>query len=340
MFTFRTVTTDLSTTSAQLGTVIMACNYNAGAPQFESKQQMLQYDGAGDVKISHDLMFGIECDAKKNGLGPVLFVALNGSVPIGEDPKTYFLGQFQIATNQCITTGQIGELWVSYKVVLRKPKFSVGLGQAIPCSYFNGTITTLANNTAGSIVQGVVKATKQYNNIEDVQYGGGTPTSIYPYNLVATGTINMLPSAAFPTYASLGNDCKAGWYVNVTSTVATVFYVFPPWLQQGTYQFDLGVFTTISEVSGPTLPTPATGQAQLLELINDNSSNSTFSGAVIRVLTSYQSQNVANPSGGSFTPILPILRWTWTGTFTTATPLQFSVAQVNPLGSASGALVF
>jgi len=134
---FRTTTADISSSTASIGTVIMACDYNAGASDFTTKIQMLNYDASVDVKVSCDLMFGFECDPTKNGLGGILYVAgSQGSVPTGQDIKTYNMGNFQVATNGCENTGQVGELWMSYSIVLRKPKLVTTVGTVNPFSAF------------------------------------------------------------------------------------------------------------------------------------------------------------------------------------------------------------
>lgn len=133
--TYRPVTSSLASASAQLGTVIMVADYNAGSSEiFSTKTQMMQYDGAVSARICDPIVFGVECDPKKNALAATLYVPPNGSTPAGEDPKTYNLALLQIATNQCAALGQIGELWVEYAVTLRKPKFCVAQGMNLPYS--------------------------------------------------------------------------------------------------------------------------------------------------------------------------------------------------------------
>jgi len=234
VFTYKTVSSDttvVSGASSNLGTVIMACNYNAAAAPFTTKQQMMEYDGAARVKISEDLVFGIECDKSKIALSNHLFVAPNGSVPAGEDVKTYFHGLFQIATNQtAAAAGQIGELWVSYKVTLRKPKLGTGSGVPLPISGVKLT---------DSVVQ------TYYNNLEDVDYKA---TSVLTSKQVQAGSI--VTNVGIGVDGDDFVDGYYGWNTSVTNDLATfpnqsnpstarITYVFPPWLQQGDYEFTI-----------------------------------------------------------------------------------------------------
>jgi len=227
VFCFQTTTTDLTTTSAQLGTVIATTNYNAAAAPFSSKQVMMEYTGASRVKISQNMECGVECDPKQNGLGAILYVAPNGSVPGTEDPKTYILGNFQLATNSCVATGQIGELWVTYKVTLRKPKLSVAIAAALPTSRIYSLVSVAS--TTGSILP----ITGQFNNVEDMNYSSALP--IVSATQI-TGGLKLLGTFT-PTVTTIG------WNVSFASSALNVGYVLPLWLGIGTYEFTLNAQT-------------------------------------------------------------------------------------------------
>lgn len=119
-------------TAGQTGSLIMCCNYNASQPAFTSKDQMMQYHGAVAGKATDDMVMGVECDPAKTAR-IANYVRVN-PVPYGEDPKTYDLGTFQYALNNCpfaMYNIQLGELWVEYECVLRKPKLGTGRGITI-----------------------------------------------------------------------------------------------------------------------------------------------------------------------------------------------------------------
>lgn len=127
-FEFRSMSADaLNSTNTALGQVIMAANYNAAAPNFNNKQQMENYEGGISCRPSECMRYFVEC-AKLRTVLNELYIR-TGAVPAGQDQRLYDLCNFQIATNGFQGTSvNIGELWVSYQVVLRKPKLFSALG--------------------------------------------------------------------------------------------------------------------------------------------------------------------------------------------------------------------
>jgi len=245
MFHFKSVTGDLSTADVQLGTVIMATNYNAGSPAFTTKTAMMEYDGAARVKVSEDLTSGVECDRSKNAGGGIMYVALNGSVPDGQDVKTYFPGVFQVATNQCASSKQIGELWVSYKVTLRKAKFAVNAGLQISCSSVRagGAVLSGSGGVVVSSLNFLGSGNGYFNNLEDVKYDSTITQAFAPQ---VNGGVWTNSTPGFTVTAASG----LGWHHAMGLTEVEFTYVFPPWLAQGTYQvttcFTAGATTTIT----------------------------------------------------------------------------------------------
>jgi hypothetical protein len=118
--------------NTSLGTVAMATNYRSTAPAYTSRLTMLNEFFATDAKPSEDFVHPIECDPKENPFN-VQYVR-STAVPAGEDPKTYDLGVVTIATQGMQVAGMnLGELWVSYEVELRKP---IALGITAPLSSY------------------------------------------------------------------------------------------------------------------------------------------------------------------------------------------------------------
>jgi hypothetical protein len=110
----------VSSTNNAMGSVIMATNYRATAPAFTNKSQMLNEFFSCDAKPCETFCHPIECDPLEN---PYNVQYVRGAlVPSNEDPKTYDLGTMTLAT-QGMQAGSIdvGELWVTYEVELRKP---------------------------------------------------------------------------------------------------------------------------------------------------------------------------------------------------------------------------
>ena len=138
IFTFRSTVTDFVASNGQVGSIIMATQYNSNDVPFASKQDAMEYDGAVSGKVSEKIMHGVECDPTKLSGSPGKYTRA-GPVPPGEDIKTYDLGQLNVSVSNTPGTfanQALGELWVSYTVELRKPKFFVTRGLAIQKDLF------------------------------------------------------------------------------------------------------------------------------------------------------------------------------------------------------------
>lgn len=144
MFTYTSLLSD-STASGVIGSIIMTTNYNAGQPDFTNTSDMLNNIGTISARpIDGPIIHGIECDDSKNVL-PSYFVR-SGSVPDNQDIKTYDMGRFQIATEGMPNDGQLqGQLWVSYNIVLRKPKIYTAAGKGIQTDMYKYLTTSGIN---------------------------------------------------------------------------------------------------------------------------------------------------------------------------------------------------
>lgn len=129
-FCFRSTSGEsVASANTALGTVVMAAAYNAGNANFTNKVEMENYEGAISSKPSNNIMFGVECQDTLNALGNHYYIR-SGSVPSGQDIKTYDLAKFEIATvGMPAAATNLGELWVTYDVELYEPKLYDSLGQ-------------------------------------------------------------------------------------------------------------------------------------------------------------------------------------------------------------------
>lgn len=134
IWTFRSTVTDIgSSTNGQCGTIIMATNYNAAAEPFADKQTMMEYDSSMSGKTTEHMLHGVECDPSKLS-GNVGRYVRTAPVQVGQDIKTYDHAQLNVALTNVpagYANQSIGELWVSYTVELRKPRFFVSRGLGI-----------------------------------------------------------------------------------------------------------------------------------------------------------------------------------------------------------------
>lgn len=148
MFTFRSTTTDIgSSTTGQCGTLVVATQYNIGAAPFADKETMMSYDAAMSCKTTEEMIHGVECNPDKLSGAPGKYIR-TGPVKPSEDLKTYDHARVNIAvcnTPSGYAAQSLGEVWVSYTVKLRKPRFYAALGSAIKRDVFvNASCTSLA----------------------------------------------------------------------------------------------------------------------------------------------------------------------------------------------------
>ena len=84
------------TANGSLGSIILATEYNAGAPPFANKQAMENYEFAQSCKPSCSVLHPIEC-ARSQSVLSELYVR-TGIVPPNEDVKTYDFANFYFAS--------------------------------------------------------------------------------------------------------------------------------------------------------------------------------------------------------------------------------------------------
>ena len=230
MFTYRTVVADISSANGQVGTVIMATNYNPSSPPFTDKSEMMTYAHSSSAKTSESLVHGIECDPAKLSGDPGKYTRTK-PILSGQDLKTYDWGLFQIACANPPSTmanNSIGELWVAYTVVLRKPKVSTGKGDAISRYLVvspNAALTVqypLGQNTITAPSLGGVPRMlfAQQNSLALSLYAG--PGAANPY---ATGPFHQ---GNYPTLSPSANPARSehtlafpGSYAGVVRIVIT-----------------------------------------------------------------------------------------------------------------------
>jgi len=121
VYEYKSLSADYTTaSSAALGYVAMATQYNPLLPEFTDKVHLENYEFANSAKPSENFIHPIEC---KKSLNPVnqLFVR-TGPVETNADQRLYDLGKFQIATAGNSGSGILGELWCTYEIHFFKPK--------------------------------------------------------------------------------------------------------------------------------------------------------------------------------------------------------------------------
>lgn len=109
-----------STTTGALGTVTMAIDYNSLNPAATTKVEMDTLAGSVTCKIDESATCLMECDPKQNG--EMIRYVRTGTVPTGGDIHSYDHGTFQVATQGCAASINIGNLYVFYHIRAYKPR--------------------------------------------------------------------------------------------------------------------------------------------------------------------------------------------------------------------------
>lgn len=148
-YTYKSTVADFASSSGQVGQVVMCTQYNPNADPFADKEEMMLYEGGMSCKTTESLIHGVECDPKKIAGAASKYVRV-GALPPTEDLKNYDLGKTALAVLNTPATyagQQIGELWVSYTVRLRKPKFASGNAYNVRRDLFASTNVSIPSTT-------------------------------------------------------------------------------------------------------------------------------------------------------------------------------------------------
>jgi len=128
-FEFKSGSSDaLNSTNTALGYVVMASQYNSLSDAFVNKQQMENTQYCVSVKPSKSVIHPIECDPALQP-APVLYTRLASvGEPSKGDLRLYDWAQEEVAVvGMQADDVNLGELWVSYDVMLYLPVLSSGL---------------------------------------------------------------------------------------------------------------------------------------------------------------------------------------------------------------------
>jgi len=121
VFEYVTSSGSLSTTG-QLGTCVGAMQFNSLAAPYVNKQQMEASTFGQSTVASQSCLFPIECDALQTPSNGIFYNSRPGIVPTNNDKRWNQLGNFTFATvGMPAASETVGELYVSYDVLLMKP---------------------------------------------------------------------------------------------------------------------------------------------------------------------------------------------------------------------------
>lgn len=229
LYTVESMVTEGNTNAA--GTVIMCTQYNPTNAPFTSKATMENYEHSQSFKVTQHAVHGVECDPAKRG-GNLAEYIRTGPVPSGQDPKTYDLGIFQVATQGAYPNLMIGELWVTYQVRLSKAKIPpVGTMNLNPTTLNVGSYNSI--NTSGlsdvdvmGVIAGGGNANTPYSCDPNFQFPSYAPQN-EPYD-------NTNPNGLQNTGFLCGYGDAVGYYS--PSGHKATFLWFPTVIEQGNYR--------------------------------------------------------------------------------------------------------
>jgi hypothetical protein len=232
-------------TSVQ-GSVMGAFDYNAGDSNPETEQIMSTYYGMKDF-APWTTEFRMKMDTSK--IKDHRYVR-GGSVPTGQDVKTYDSAVFFVASTDFASNGVLaGKWWVRYRVSLQVPQ-SPPYGTDFPQSGLLGYYTGLsASQPFGTNPTVPLNVTGSFNN----NVGLNTGTSIvnatsgsYLYTIDITGTGITATSPNFSVTADGSTYYAISYVLNAAATAATAVVSYVAKNPTSALSMTLAAATTVS----------------------------------------------------------------------------------------------
>lgn len=188
---------------AGLGYVALATQYNALAPLFQDKRELLNYEFADACKPSLSMTHWIEC--KPNDVPDPEKTVRAGTIPANADLRLYDHGRLTVAVGGNTAGGSIiGQLWITYDIEFYFPRYSGSAAGVL--------------NSFGAILTGCTPAlplgTGETDSVRNTMSILITPTTLTPGSVVDgsyfvtmcwTGAASS--NNAAPSVTATGADC-------------------------------------------------------------------------------------------------------------------------------------
>lgn len=215
LFAFNSTSSDaLNSTNTALGSVLMTTQYDAADAPFTDKQSMESYEFTTSCAPSCSAVHPVECKASADilksryvrnpyavqniGLQPDVAlpncVGSTNSVSLSAGSNITDVGLFQISTVGMQAISTIGELWVTYDIILSKPRLNPA-GTSTRFAYYS-------NNPTGG---GNLNASTGGNPVANVKLVQNMSTAL-PGQL---GFPQLVPSTGSLAYIKF-NGCRPG----------------------------------------------------------------------------------------------------------------------------------
>jgi len=127
VFEYKTTSSPfVSGSNVNLGTVMLASQYNVHAPVFGNKVAVDNNQWTTSGRPSDSFLHPVECASNLTAYNH--YFLRSGSVPSGDEVRLYDMMYLTVATNGMPTAGTvIGELWATYEVEVFKPQLTGAL---------------------------------------------------------------------------------------------------------------------------------------------------------------------------------------------------------------------
>lgn len=162
VFHFQTTSGEYSGSGdVAVGSVMMATKYRSTDKPFSSKLELLNEFFSTSSKVADSSAHAIECAPNQTVLGSRY--VRNAPTDIVGDEKFYDLGEFNIATIGVAGSAiNVGELWVTYEVILRKPRL-MPFSAVYTAHYIGSGVSYTGINNSRPL--GTATMIKQYDSI-------------------------------------------------------------------------------------------------------------------------------------------------------------------------------
>lgn len=262
LFEFKSTSADaLNSTNTALGKVMMATEYDASRPNFQTPSEMENHQYGQSAKQSLSMLHPIECARNQSTLNE-LYVRI-GDVPSQDDSRFYDFGNFQIATyGQQASNVVIGELWVTYQVKFFKPCLQ-GEGNIMLSSSYYSEVNTLAANVNYFANVGLANLTSHPDNNISVKFGNTffiLPPDLPFGQYIVVYVVHGDTATAITDIPSWSVDANSGLIVydgNVDALDGKGFAPTPDALAKSK-SYEIARIITVSEPVDPTLPRKVT----------------------------------------------------------------------------------
>jgi len=252
----------VASTNTALGSVILATEYDPTKPDFANKQAMENYSFSTSAKPSYNQLHAVECAKIRS---PVKQLYIRSGTSTGTDIRWSDFGNFYIATVGCPAAGTtLGELWVTYKVKLVKPRLpiTIGFGGQIASGILSrtGISTTNPLGTATVLQKGalLVEATAtnqmRFRALPNMEYlvifnmfGSGLGTTGFLL-FGATAVNTFRAGSQVNAFANSSTECVQAIRMTCTNTDTDGYIYVNPTLSAGTASADFYV-TQVDETA-------------------------------------------------------------------------------------------